>query len=39
LAVAAGERAPPFTLPDAAGRRVSLPASSPLVLVFYRGDW
>lgn len=37
-----GERAPDFTLPDAAGRPVSLVdyrSKKPIVLVFYRGYW
>ena len=37
-----GDRAPEFTLPDQAGRPVSLTerlATGPVVLVFYRGDW
>jgi hypothetical protein len=37
-----GERAPEFTLPDAAGRPVSLAefrGKKPVVLVFYRGYW
>lgn len=37
-----GEKAPPFTLPDALGRPVSLAdrlAAGPVVVVFYRGDW
>lgn len=38
----AGQRAPNFTLPDAAGQPVSLAAllaAGPVVLVFYRGNW
>ena len=38
----AGQPAPDFTLPDAAGQPVSLAAllaSGPVVLVFYRGNW
>jgi hypothetical protein len=37
-----GERPPDFTLPDAAGRPVSLTdyrGKKPVVLVFYRGYW
>jgi cytochrome oxidase Cu insertion factor (SCO1/SenC/PrrC family) len=37
-----GERAPDFTLPDAAGRPVTLAdfrGKKPVVLVFYRGAW
>jgi hypothetical protein len=37
-----GQRAPDFTLPDAAGRSVSLAdyrGRKPVVLVFYRGYW
>jgi cytochrome oxidase Cu insertion factor (SCO1/SenC/PrrC family) len=37
-----GERPPDFTLPDAAGRPVSLAdyrGRKPVVLVFYRGYW
>ena len=37
-----GERPPEFTLPDAAGRPVSLAdfrGKKPVVLVFYRGYW
>jgi cytochrome oxidase Cu insertion factor (SCO1/SenC/PrrC family) len=37
-----GERAPDFTLPDAAGRPVTLAdyrGRQPVVLVFYRGYW
>ena len=37
-----GGRAPGFTLPDAAGRPVSLEsllAKGPVVLSFYRGRW
>ena len=37
-----GERPPDFTLPDAAGRRVSLAdfrGKKPVVMVFYRGHW
>ena len=37
-----GDRAPDFTLPDAAGRPVSLAdyrGKQPVVLVFYRGYW
>jgi len=37
-----GERSPDFTLPDAAGRPVSLAdyrGKKPVVLVFYRGYW
>src|SRR5215813_2494607 len=37
-----GERPPDFTLPDAAGRQVSLAdyrGKKPVVLVFYRGYW
>ena len=38
----AGQRAPNFTLPDAAGQPISLAAllaAGPVVLVFYRGNW
>jgi peroxiredoxin len=38
----AGQQAPNFTLPDAAGRPVMLSqllANGPVVLVFYRGNW
>ena len=38
----AGQSAPDFTLPDAAGQPVSLAAllaAGPVVLVFYRGNW
>jgi peroxiredoxin len=38
----AGDRAPPFTLPDTEGTQVSaaaLLAAGPLVLTFYRGVW
>jgi len=41
-ALRVGERAPDFTLPDAAGRPVSLTefrGKKPVVLVFYRGAW
>ena len=37
-----GERPPEFTLPDAAGRPVSLAdyrGKKPVILVFYRGYW
>jgi cytochrome oxidase Cu insertion factor (SCO1/SenC/PrrC family) len=37
-----GEAAPDFTLPDAAGRPVTLSSfrdRTPVVLVFYRGSW
>jgi len=37
-----GERPPDFTLPDAAGREVSLAdyrGKKPVVIVFYRGYW
>ena len=37
-----GQRAPDFTLPDAAGRQVRLAdvlARGPVVLSFYRGRW
>ena len=37
-----GQTAPDFTLPDAAGRHVSLAelrARGPVVLSFYRGRW
>jgi hypothetical protein len=37
-----GQTAPPFTLPDADGRSVSLAeltAHGPVVLSFYRGRW
>ena len=40
--LAVGDRAPEFTLPDAAGRAVSLRhrlTTGPVVLSFYRGDW
>lgn len=38
----AGDRAPDFTLPDTAGRPVSLKdllAKGPVVLSFFRGRW
>jgi hypothetical protein len=38
----AGDKAPPFTLPNAKGEQVSsigLLAKGPLVLSFYRGGW
>lgn len=41
-ALRVGERPPDFTLPDAAGRSVSLAdyrGKKPVVLVFYRGYW
>ena len=41
-ALRVGERPPDFTLPDAAGRPVSLAefrGKKPVVLVFYRGYW
>jgi hypothetical protein len=41
-AMRVGEPAPDFTLPDAAGRPVSLAdyrGKKPVVLVFYRGYW
>ncbi|HET6951891.1 MAG TPA: peroxiredoxin-like family protein [Acidimicrobiales bacterium] len=41
-AVAAGDRLPPFALPDADGTPVTLDdllAGGPAVLVFYRGGW
>ena len=41
-ALRVGERPPDFTLPDAAGRPVSLSdyrGDRPVVLVFYRGYW
>ncbi|HEY7527168.1 MAG TPA: redoxin domain-containing protein [Candidatus Limnocylindria bacterium] len=41
-ALRVGERPPDFTLPDAAGRPVSLAdyrGQKPVVLVFYRGYW
>jgi hypothetical protein len=41
-ALRVGERPPAFTLPDAAGRPVSLEdyrGKKPVVLVFYRGYW
>jgi hypothetical protein len=41
-ALRVGERAPDFTLPDAAGRPVALAdyrGKKPVVLVFYRGYW
>jgi hypothetical protein len=41
-ALRVGERPPDFTLPDAAGRPVSLAdyrGRKPVVLVFYRGYW
>ncbi len=41
-ALRVGERAPDFTLPDAAGRPVSVAdyrGKKPVVLVFYRGYW
>jgi hypothetical protein len=37
-----GQAPPPFTLPDAAGRQVSLDdfrGKKPVILVFYRGYW
>ena len=37
-----GDQAPDFTLPDAAGRPVTLAdyrGQKPVVLVFYRGYW
>ena len=40
--VKVGERAPDFTLPDAAGRSVHLAdllARGPVVLSFFRGRW
>jgi hypothetical protein len=42
VAVAVGRPAPDFTLPDAAGKPVSLGelrGKKPVVLVFYRGHW
>lgn len=42
VALRVGERAPDFTLPDAAGAAVSLASfrgRTPVVLVFYRGYW
>lgn len=40
MPVAVGQSAPAFTLPDETGKQVSPPSgSTPLVLVFYRGDW
>ena len=40
MAVAVGDSAPAFTLPNENGAEVRLPAGpAPLVLVFYRGDW
>lgn len=41
-ALKAGDKAPDFTLPDAAGRKVSLAETlkqGPAILVFYRGGW
>jgi AhpC/TSA family len=41
-ALRVGDRPPDFTLPDAAGRSVSLAdyrGKKPVVLVFYRGYW
>lgn len=41
-ALRVGERAPDFTLPDAAGRPVSVAdyrGKKPVVLIFYRGYW
>ncbi len=41
-ALSIGRPAPDFTLPDAAGQRVSLSSyrgRAPVVVVFYRGDW
>lgn len=41
-ALQVGERPPDFTLPDAAGRPVSLAdyrGKKPVVLIFYRGYW
>ncbi len=40
--LAVGEVAPDFTLEDQSGQKVTLSDSrgkSPVVLVFYRGDW
>lgn len=40
--LAAGDRAPDFTLPDALGRPVTLSdllADGPVVVTFYRGEW
>ena len=42
LAFRAGEAAPDFTLPDAAGRTVTLAdyrGKKPVVVIFYRGYW
>ena len=42
VAFKVGEPAPDFTLPDAAGRPVTLAdyrGTKPVVLVFYRGYW
>ncbi len=40
MAVAVGDPAPAFTLPNQRDGPVTLPTgSAPLVLVFYRGDW
>jgi hypothetical protein len=41
-ALAVGQPPPPFTLPDAAGRPVSLSdyvGKKPVILIFYRGYW
>ena len=40
--VEVGDKAPPFSLEDTGGRRVSLDTlltQGPLVLTFYRGTW
>jgi peroxiredoxin len=40
MAVGVGDPAPAFTLPDERCEQVRLPGgATPLVLVFYRGDW
>lgn len=42
VAIAVGEAAPNFTLPDASGKPVTLAeyrGKKPVVLVFYRGYW
>jgi peroxiredoxin len=40
MAVGVGDLAPAFTLPDESVKQVRVPAgSTPLLLVFYRGDW
>jgi peroxiredoxin len=40
VAIAKGETAPAFVLPDEKGKPVNVPGeASVTVLVFYRGDW